>query len=386
MCIRDSINAEYGSSFSSKMPFDSPLKAGAALDLTKDNRAVVAEGDLIKIHTQSTTIDGWSLTDSLTKKNFTPRKLILQNESHNTLILTPDRKNVVQYYDTERGALLRRLEMKNFVSDLELNIDELAHKEKFSNLKQSSVLENVAIAGNIVCNVQWDPRAKGDEFIITDKSEVKTKGKKFTCVATTGKGHVAVGTNTGEINLYTTPSKSGKWTKAKTTLNQIADPVIGVDVSKDGEWILWTTKEYLALSKTVVTTEAGNVISGYEGKGLGANKPSCIICRLSPQIKEKYGIGEVNFSPAKFDNGPFLPDDGVIEDKIVTSTGPFVVNWSFRQLKHDYNKKQNDDQGLETSVLPQVLKQSDNVVDKVFEYGDPAVVVLSKQLSRIELD
>lgn len=42
----------------------------------------------------------------------------------------------------------------------------------------------------------------------------------------------------------------------------------------------------------------------------------------------KYGIKEVNFTPARFNNG-----DNVNEDSIVTSTGQFLVTWNFLKVR-----------------------------------------------------
>jgi hypothetical protein len=51
------------------------------------------------------------------------------------------------------------------------------------------------------------------------------------------------------------------------------DPIIGVDVSKDGEWALWTTKEYLAVAKLSFQDKNADVVSGFEK--IFSEKVSC---------------------------------------------------------------------------------------------------------------
>jgi hypothetical protein len=39
-------------------------------------------------------------------------------------------------------------------------------------------------------------------------------------------------------------------------------------------------------------------------------------------------ISQVNFTPARFNVG-----DGITEDWIVTSTGPYIITWNFRKIR-----------------------------------------------------
>lgn len=132
-------------------------------------------------------------------------------------------------------------------------------------------------------------RMRGEEVVITEKSEVPGKrGARFTAVATTGRGDIVAGMNTGELKLFSKPE--GGWTRAKTNLTQLSAPVTGpspfpssssvlhrplssrqlrrsaaVDVSFDGEWVLWTTKEFLALMSVKFRDEkSGRFLTGFE--------------------------------------------------------------------------------------------------------------------------
>lgn len=67
-----------------------------------------------------------------------------------------------------------------------------------------------------------------------------------------------------------------------------------------------------------------------------------MILRIPEDDLEEFNIQDVNFTPARFDNGPYA-GSGVIEQEIVTTTGPYIVRWKFRQVKMDYNKERLQD-------------------------------------------
>lgn len=173
--------------------------------------------------------------------------------------------------------------------------------------------------------------------------------------------------------------------RAKTNLNQLADPVRGVDVSSSGEWVIWTTREYIAVVNTKFSDKNNDVFSGFT-KSMGEARPDALILRLSAEDKAKFGIGEVSFTAARFDNGPFIDPSGanVIEEEIVSSTGPFLIRWKFRQVKNDYAKPRNSD---ELSAKPIIYKQSETIIDKTFRYGSNDVVAaLEHDFASINFD
>lgn len=95
---------------------------------------------------------------------------------------------------------------------------------------------------------------------------------------------------------------------------------------------------------------------------------SCLILRLSEEVRSKYGITEVNFTAGKFDTGPSNFKSNTMEDHIVTSTGPWIISWNFRLLKSDYEKSRNRDQ-MDTTVVPRIAFQQQTILDNQFEYG-----------------
>lgn len=72
----------------------------------------------------------------------------------------------------------------------------------------------------------------------------------------------------GHIRLFTKGSSesdgASPWKRPKTDISQLADPVTGLDVSRDGSYIVWTTKKYIAVISAEFKDADGNVASGFE--------------------------------------------------------------------------------------------------------------------------
>jgi hypothetical protein len=86
-----------------------------------------------------------------------------------------------------------------------------------------------------------DPRLRGQKLVDAECKSYATKNG-FSCAATTEQGWVAVGSEKGEIRLF---NKLG--INAKAVLPAIGDPIIGIDVTADGRWLVATCRSYLLL-------------------------------------------------------------------------------------------------------------------------------------------
>lgn len=78
--------------------------------------------------------------------------------------------------------------------------------------------------------------------------QYKTTNNQFQTLATTESGHIALGSGKGDIRLF---DRLG--VNAKTALPTLGDPIVGIDVSKDGRWILATCKTYILLIDTKIS-------------------------------------------------------------------------------------------------------------------------------------
>jgi len=144
----------------------------------------------------------------------------------------------------------------------------------------------------------------------------------FNKLGTSNQGYIATGSTDGVIRMYDTLGK-----KAKTLLPGLGSSIEHVEVSGDGKWLLCTCKDYLMVVPTVVP---GTERTGFQGRGMGKQKPRPYVLRLKPSDIAKYKLSHVHFTPAHFDSG----DDSIFEENwIVSSTGPFIVKWNFRKLK-----------------------------------------------------
>ena len=61
-----------------------------------------------------------------------------------------------------------------------------------------------------------------------------------------GQGYVVIGSDDGQIRMYSEKSL----TRANTAIPGLGGPITAVDVTYDGKWVLATTKNYLMVVKT----------------------------------------------------------------------------------------------------------------------------------------
>lgn len=120
----------------------------------------------------------------------------------------------------------------------------------------------VGLSHNAVFRI--DPRLAGNKLVQDQMNQYQSKNE-FSCTTTTGTGDLIVASNKGDIRLYNQIDK-----RAKTHLPGLGDPIIGVDVTDDGKFILSTCKNYLLVVETEANT-GDAVVSGYK-KSLGAKK------------------------------------------------------------------------------------------------------------------
>jgi len=207
--------------------------------------------------------------------------------------------------------------------------------------------------------VYIDPRLPKEKMVHPLSYFYKpTSRPNLSCATTTNNGQMVVGTKSGEIRLFsekqmTTEKKEFDTApKAKTALPGFGDPIIGVDVTANGHWILATCKTYLL----IIPTQLSNGKSGFETP-MGKEKPSPRRLQLRKEHIAQMG-GKISFTPARFNTGTNL------ETSIVTSSGPFIVTWNFRKVKQN---KLNE---------YQIKQYKETVVADQFRYGnDQAIVV-----------
>jgi len=284
--------------------------------------------------------------------------------------------------DTETGKNVGQLNVKLFHSAIDGFLDTIVPLKKFSQLKTQNELSLAAICGNSVTKVNWDVRTPVVKDYVIDQQESFTKaqrGFRFSAITTTKEGNIAVGSKDGSIRLFA----SGDILKrAKTELSQLADPIIGLDVSANGEWLLGTTKKYLIVFKTTWNDEKGDH-SAFKSS-MPTEQKRLLTLRIPKKQKKKYSIydEDICFTTARFDNSPYDETD-ITEQEIVTSTENFVIRFKFSQVKKDYLSEPR----RQDRAVPIIYQQDDDIVDKTFSYQtDSIVVALGHDLKQIALE
>jgi len=166
-----------------------------------------------------------------------------------------------------------------------------------------------------------DPRVNGNKLVDSQFKQYATKND-FSAATTTESGKLAVASNKGDIRLFDAIGKN-----AKTALPALGDPIIGVDVSADGRWLVATCKTYLLLIDLLIGDGRYKGSLGFDRSFPADSKPIPRRLQLRPE-HTAYMTSPVNFTPARFNTGP-----NETEKTIITSTGCYVVTWNLRRLK-----------------------------------------------------
>lgn len=253
------------------------------------------------------------------KETFAPSKIMLHNTDRNLLMMKPGDEHNIYKMDLERGKVVEQWKVSDVVP-----VAEMAPAHKYDQMMDAPVINGLNHNSLFVI----DSRVQGEKRVAETAKQYATK-QKFSAMATTGQGYVVVGSEKGEIRMF---DRVG--INAKTLLPGFGDPIIGLDVTEKGDYILATCKDYLLLINTALK---GSDHTGFT-KRMGNDKPAPIRLKLRPEHVAYMGI-EVAFTRARFNSG-----DGD-EKYIVTGTGPYVVTWNFRQVKsgkklYDYVIKQ----------------------------------------------
>jgi hypothetical protein len=233
---------------------------------------------------------------------------------------------------------------KEWKVDDNVAVHEILPESKYAQLTPQKTF--VGINRNSIFRI--DPRLNGNKRVVDESKQYATKAD-FSCAVTTGKGELAVASLKGDIRLYNKLN-----IRAKTHLPGLGDPIIGIDTTENGKWIVATCKTYLLILNTEIKDKNQ---TGYQ-TGMGDKKPSPRRLQLRPEHIAWMGK-DVSFTVAKFSTGQ---DE---EKAIITSTGPFVITWNFRRVKsgklYEYSIK----------------KYTEDVVADNFKYGQDRSIIVA---------
>lgn len=238
---------------------------------------------------------------------------MLHEQDAKMILMNPLEQHSLFAMDIEYGKIVEEWKV-----DDNITVDHIAPKSKFAQTTGEQTL--VGTSHNSIFRI--DPRLGGRGGNTMAESKQYTTKNAFSGVTTTGSGQLAVASDKGDIRLYDTVGKI-----AKTALPAMGDPILGVDVTANGRWLVATCKTYLLVIDTLI----GN---GRYAGSLGFDRAFPADSRPQPkrlQLRAEHAVymgHDVSFSPARFNQG-----EGVEENAIVTSSGRYVVAWDFAKVK-----------------------------------------------------
>ena len=294
---------------------NSQLAVGAKVD-----RSFVVRGDRIGVfkHTADNHLEfSTSINKVATPKGtaFAPSKIMLHAEDRNMVLQNKNDPNSLYRMDLEVGKVVDEWKVHD---DIPVNI--YAPESKFAQTTGEQTF--LGLSNNAMYRI--DPRLSGNKLVDSELKQYVSKND-FSAAATTEDGYIAVASSKGDIRMF---DRLG--INAKTALPALGDPIIGIDTSADGRWILATTRTYLLLIDAMQHEGKNEGKLGFE-KAFGKDaKPQPRRLGLTPshvaQFQHETGA-PLSFTPARFNTG-----EGKEETTIITATGQFIVTWSMKKV------------------------------------------------------
>ncbi|KAI8868396.1 VID27-domain-containing protein [Ramicandelaber brevisporus] len=278
-------------------------------------------------------------------RTLAPTRIMLHEEDRHMVMLDDSDPHKLYKMDLEVGKVVEEFQVHEHIPTT-----HMAPISKFAQMTDEKTMVGLSHR----CLFKIDPRINTENKVIESQFKAYATRHNFTAAATTRSGQVVVGTAKGEIRMFS--DKLG--INAKTVLPALGDPIIGLDVTADGRWIVATCKTYLLLIDAMIHSDPNRAL-GFQKAFPKDDKPVPRRLQLKPEHVAYMGTA-LSFTPARFNADPDAP-----EKNIVTSTGPFVVTWNFRRVKQgklgDY----------------QIKKYADEVVADNFRFGTSGSIVVA---------
>lgn len=317
----EEVERNYQTNFKGKKDKNSSLTVGIAND-----RSFVTRGEKLGVFSNRQDGIQYETTISSLKnsrgKSLVPKNLVLHQRDQ-YIVLQDDipLQNKLYKADLEYGKVVEEWDVEGSGVG---GITSFAPSSKFSQLTNETTMLGTGSSSMF----RIDPRISGSKIVQDDTfKSYKTKNIGLRHIATTQEGQIAIGSDLGEIRLY---NKLGK--NAKTVLPSIGSKQVGINVSKDGEWLLVTYASFLTLIRTSIPDGQKNAGSlGFDKFFDADKKPAPIHITIKPehfaQMAMETGSTKMSFTKAYFDTSITAK-----ETAIVTSTGPYVISWSLKDI------------------------------------------------------
>ncbi|KAI9800250.1 MAG: hypothetical protein M1825_004234 [Sarcosagium campestre] len=297
----------------------------------KHDRSFVVRGSKIGVfkHTANNNLEfstNISKVETPKGKLFSPKKVMLHAEDRNMVLQNEADPNSLYRMDLEYGKVVDEWKVHD-----DIPVTSFAPENKFAQMTGEQTF--LGLSRNALYRI--DPRLDGNKLVDSELKQYVSKNE-FSAAATTEKGHIAVASNKGDIRMF---DRLG--INAKTHIPALGEPIIGLDVSADGRWVLATCRTYLLLIDALQKDGKNAGKLGFEKSFGKDSKPQPRRLGLQPahvaQFQHETGAA-LAFTPARFNTGV---DSS--ETSIVTATGPFIVTWNLKKVlagrKDPYNIK-----------------------------------------------
>ncbi|OMJ07696.1 Vacuolar import and degradation protein 27 [Smittium culicis] len=333
----------------------------------KDDRSYVLRGNQIGVfkHTEDDNIEHSTTITKISDSKgtlFTPSKMMLHEMDTAMVMMNPSAPNSLFKMDLEVGKVVEEWKVHDYIVPL-----DIIPETKYAPTTGTKTL--VGISHNSLFKI--DPRIGNEQKLVESQYKQYFSKNKFSSAATNELGNIVVGSIKGEIRLF---DRIG--VKAKTSLPALGEPIIGIDVTADGRFVVATFETYLLLIDTLIPKEfqkiSGNddasqpSATGFTKSFPTNRKPMPKRLQLRPEHIVYMGEA-VKFTPARFNTSSGTDGTGSErgERTIVSSTGSFVLTWNLRKVLatgrgDSYHIKQH----------------SDNIIANNFTFGvDKNIVV-----------
>ncbi|KAL8711043.1 MAG: hypothetical protein Q9220_004424 [cf. Caloplaca sp. 1 TL-2023] len=286
----------------------------------KHDRSFVVRGSKIGVfkHTPNNNLEfstNISKVETPGGKLFSPKKVMLHAEDTDMILQSEDNPNSLFRMDLEYGKVVDEWKVHD-----DITVKNFAPEKKYAQMTGEQTF--LGLSHNALYRV--DPRLSGNKMVDSDLKQYTSKNA-FSTAATTEKGYIAVASEKGDIRMF---DKLGL--RAKTQLPALGDPIVGLDVSADGRWVLATCRTYLLLIDALQTSGKNEGKLGFEKGFAKDSKPQPRRLTLQPSHVAQFQFETkvpLSFTPARFNTGV---DDK--ETSIITATGPFIVTWNMKKV------------------------------------------------------
>ncbi|RYP42237.1 hypothetical protein DL767_000401 [Monosporascus sp. MG133] len=333
-------------------PQDGNTNSGLAVGY-KHDRSFVIRGSKIGVfkHTPNNNLEfSTNISKVETPKGqlFSPKKVMLHNEDRNMILQNESDPNKLYRMDLEYGKVVDEWKVHD-----DIPINHFAPENKFAQMTHEPTF--LGISRNALYRV--DPRLSGNKLVDSQLKQYASKND-FSSISTTEKGYIAVASNKGDVRLF---DRLG--INAKTHIPALGEPIIGLDVSADGRWVLATCRTYLLLIDALQKSGKNEGKLGFEKPFAADAKPQPRRLALTPEhvAQFAYETGKpVTFTPARFNTS-----QSGEETSIITATGPYIVDWNLKKV-------------LRGAKAPYIIKRyTEDVKADDFKFGTDQNVIVA---------